>query len=260
MKIAMNNKKASYASKTGGAITEKQEKGIGNVVRLSQFTTALRVTYTTKDDNFDIVHHHGEFLKQVQKSANDLQIVPNDSTIQPYNDINMVPTDKDNFNKHFTVLINQSKVEICHRIITSINFNDIKYEKDINNKVNNPLMTYMRKNNIIARIDNFNQKSVVSIGFLINVHPDKVHRDSLHKALERILKGVDLNDKDFDELFLEQMEKKSQHNKRKRDDTTEVDEMNIDSNRTIPQFEIGLGSASYMENNEYHLVKVIDIR
>jgi hypothetical protein len=125
----------------------------------------------------------------------------------------------------------------------------------------------MQANNIIAQIDKFSRKRINSVGFLICVNSDVVYRDELKKEFTDSLKEIDLFSTDYNQFF-----NTATGTTETSSTTTSDTEINTNApntnetplevdTRSIPNFEIGFGSASYSDPKHGLIsTKVLDIQ
>jgi hypothetical protein len=244
--------------------------------------TPLRITYSTKHGStFNISEHHSNFLKEMQKMAPELLVIPNDHSIMPYTDLTNIPTDETTFHKHFKVVFdnngNTTKVDVYHTIYTNQPFIELKFQRSpLTNQFNSPLLSYINKNKISAIIDCFNQHKTTSVGFFMCLHPTFLQQQLFHSYLcTTVLPTVDINTTQFDPFFTNNDEddanststetasnlklKANPNNKNAHRNTNNTTSSTID--RNLPQFEVCIGSVSHRDPATKPInAKVLEIR
>jgi hypothetical protein len=122
----------------------------------------------------------------------------------------------------------------------------------------------MQKEKIMSKPDNFMMRSTASIGVSIGMHQDLVHHDSFHLFLCQILQTVDLTETVFEEFYSKGKEEIPEtNNKRKIEESKTTDRENLEnimqiepqSHRYIPSFEIGIGTLSYVDKVDIRCAK-----
>jgi hypothetical protein len=216
--------------------------------------TSLRIIYSLKgnDNNVDIGTKHKNLLLEMMKMDNTVHIIPNDDTIAPYHDIAHFPNTEKDFKHHFKMIEEHKRITVCHDILSNQPFHDMKYHIEQNTKHETPLLQYMKQNNIVAKTDNFHRKRMTSVGILICINPDVVHRDTLHNDLQEAIDDIDLFEADYNHFFCDMSAPLKEP---PREETEE------ETLRFAPEFEVGYGTLSYKEEKTgITSIKVIDIQ
>jgi hypothetical protein len=241
-----NNNKESNIDENKKEEEEKEQNG--------QIQISLRFIYSfTKNlGKMDIGRSHKGMLQEMQKMDTTIHIIPNDEDTTPYTDLNFFPNTELDFKRHFKVIEENNKITVCHDIITTKSFNDLKYHKQHDKKIETTLLQYMKEQNIVMKTDKFDQKRTTSIGLLICINPDIVHRDTLHKDLSDALDDLDLYDTDYNHFFYDMSAPLK---------SPPREEMEEETLRFAPEFEIGYGTTSYKDSNQCTVsIKTLDIQ
>jgi hypothetical protein len=217
------------------------------------FQTSLRCIYSYKntEEKFDIGTNHKNLLTEIKNMDNTLHIIPNDDEISAYNDLTNFPTDETTFKRHFKVIEETNRITVCHDIITSKKLQDLKYQQQNNQKVESILLQYMKRQNLIVKMDKFNRHRTTSIGILICINPDIVHRDTLHKDLTEALDDIDLHETDYNQFFQDMLTPLKEPPR---------EEMETETHRFAPEFEIGYRSVSYKDTSGTTNIRTLDIQ
>jgi hypothetical protein len=224
------------------------------------FRTDLRITFMTKNATvFNIRKHLSNFLQALKQEATELAVIPNDINTAPYSDLNNIPTNEDEYNKHFKVTTNKNgnKIDIYHSILTHKHFNKIKFRRNPNtNQYNSTLLEYMNKHKIKAIADVFEQCKTTSVGFFMCIHPKLMHRQMFHESLVNYIRtNIDFEN-EYIQSLLKKFEtksfyndKKGKHQKREADSMDNEENNNDIHSSNIPTFEICLGTVSHIDDN-----------
>jgi hypothetical protein len=214
---------------------------------------SLRFIYSIKDNNnkFDIGTNHKNLLQEMMKMDTTVHIIPNDDSIPAYTDLAQFPNNETDFKRHFKVIEAKNHITVCHDITSNQPFNDMKFHKQNDQKSDTPLLQYMKKNNIVAKSDNFHRNRITSIGILICINPDIIHRDTLHKDLTEAVEDIDLLETDYNHFFCDMSAPLKDPPR---------EEMEEDTLRFAPEFEVGYGTLSYKDETNGNIsIKALDI-
>jgi hypothetical protein len=213
----------------GKAPSAMQEHGAQLTEETVMHTMRLRVIYFIRDrtrDNFNVITWHKNFLQQLSLTDAKLVVIPNDDSAQ-YVDLKMYPMDKSTWEKQFSesfelVGAKSQRVTVCHSVKSLQTLSYLKWKTP-------NLMNFLKNYNITLKADHFFREVIASIGFLVKVHPQYAHRDTLRDRLEEIIvENIDLNDEAFAEFITE-------------DDKAAM----LCDDMEIPRFELQLSAVKY---------------
>jgi hypothetical protein len=226
---------------------------IEKIGKSGDIQTSIRTIYSVKNNEakVNIGTSHKKLLQEIAKMNEVIHIIPNDEEINPYTNLDAFPANEFDFKKHFKVIEENNRITVCHDIITNKPFQDLKYTKLNNQKTETALLTYMKQNNIIIKTDKFHRKRTTSIGLLICINPDIVHRDTIHNDLMEALEDIDLHESEYNQFFQDMQAPLTEPPR---------EEMEDETHRFAPEFEVGYGSLSYKDATEGTIsIKTLDI-
>jgi hypothetical protein len=223
-----------------------QDHGAQLLETQTVYDLSLRFRYFVHDRNRDminIVSWHKSTIATLLKVDPLMKIIPNGTNLTPYNDVHSFPTDKKTFEQQFSesseLIGNKAqRITVCHAVKASTTLWNMKWRSDI-------LMPYLLQNHITVLVDKFDQATVSSIGYLINVNPHFIHRESYQEAIYKVIeKHIDFQDPAF---------------KRFSEPTDEEDITDDYETLTIPSFELGLAPIKFGNGSFQMSTEALDI-
>jgi hypothetical protein len=229
--------------------TEEKNNGKGPVI------TSLRIIYSLKETNtkFNIGTNHKKLLEEMMKMDSTIHIIPNDEETPPYNNLTEFPHTELSFKRQFKVIEANNRITVCHDIQSTKTFAEMKsYVDERDQKIDTELLLYMKQHNIVGKTDLFYRKRMASVGIMICINPDIIHRDTLRKELSEALDDIDLYEADYNHFYYDMSDPLKEPPRQ------EIEEETL---RLAPEFEVGYGTLSYKDETAGNIsIKVLDIQ